>query len=156
MTNSLQSGIDYIGVTTPFYCHDGKGHLLLAQRSSGARDEHGAWDPGSGQLEFGSSIEENILKEVKEEYGCEAIIQKILPAHSILRTLDGKQTHWLAVPAFVLVDRAQVRLMEPTKFSQFGWFALEQLPPPLHQGFTFSFEKYKAQFFAMLSVSDES
>ena len=156
MLNSFQPGIDYIGITTPFYCHDGQGQLLLAQRSTGARDEYGSWDPGSGKLEFGSTVEENILREVKEEYGCDGTIQKMLPAHSILRTMDGKQTHWLAIPAFVLVDRAQVRLMEPAKFTQLGWFTLDNLPQPLHQGFAASLERFKAVFTAMLSVSDES
>ncbi len=153
MLNSSQPGIDYIGITTPFYCHDGEGYLLLAQRSVGARDEHGAWDPGSGQLELGSSIEENILREVKEEYGCEGTIQKTLPAHSILRTMHGRQTHWLAIPAFVLVDRKQVTLMEPEKFSEFGWFTLDELPSPLHQGFALSFEKFKAEFIKMIAKS---
>lgn len=146
MPNSVYPGIDYIGITTPFYCHDGKGHLLLSQRSTGARDEHGAWDPGSGQLEFGSTIEDNILREVREEYGCDGTIQKVLPAHSILRTLNGKPTHWLAIPAFVLVKRTQVKLMEPAKFSQLGWFSLDDLPEPLHQGFALSFRRFNKEF----------
>ena len=151
MSNSLLPGVDYVGVTTPFYCHDDKGHLLLAQRSSGARDEHGAWDPGSGQLELGSTIEENILREVKEEYGCDGTIQKTLPAHSILRTMDGKQTHWLAIPAFVLVDRSQVKLMEPEKFTQLGWFTLDNLPQPLHEGFAYSFKLFNTEFRMVLT-----
>lgn len=39
------------------------------------------WDPGSGQLELGLTLEENVLKECKEEYGCKGIIQEQLPAH---------------------------------------------------------------------------
>jgi len=27
------SGIDYIGITTPFYCNDGKGNFLFHKRS---------------------------------------------------------------------------------------------------------------------------
>ncbi len=151
MPNSLQPGVDYVGVTTPFYCHDGEGHLLLSQRSTGARDEHGTWDPGSGKLEFGSTIEENILREVREEYGCEGMIQKVLPAHSILRNMDRKQTHWLAIPAFVLVDRAQAKLMEPAKFSQLGWFSLDNLPQPLHEGFAFSFKRFNKEFIKLIT-----
>lgn len=146
MKKTFRPGIEYVGITTPFYCHDGAGYLLLAQRSTGARDEHGAWDPGSGKLEFGSTVEANILMEVKEEYGCQGNIQKILPAHSIFRTMDGASTHWLAVPGFVLVDRTQVKLMEPTKFSQLGWFRLDSLPKPLHQGFAFSFDRFQDDF----------
>ena len=29
----LQGGVDYIGVTVVFYCHDGKGNFLMHKRS---------------------------------------------------------------------------------------------------------------------------
>ncbi len=156
MSENLRPGIDYVGVTTPFYCHDGKGHLLLAQRTVGARDEHGTWDPGSGKLEFGSSIEDNILREVREEYGCEGTIQTVLPALNLLREMGDQLAHWVVVAAFVLVNPDEVQLMEPDKFSDLGWFTLDALPRPLHQGFASSLERFKAEFIAMLSVSDKS
>lgn len=155
MSENLRPGIDYIGVTTPFYCHDGKGRLLLAQRSTGARDEHGTWDPGSGKLEFGSTIEDNILREVKEEYGCDGIIQKLLPALNLLREMDGHLSHWLVVAAFVLVNPDEVRLTEPDKFSEMGWFTLDELPTPLHRGFALSLEQFNAEFLTMLAHSEE-
>lgn len=144
--NVSQIGIDYIGVSTPFYCHDGKGKFLFAKRSDKCRDEHGAWDTGSGKLEFGLSIAENILKEVKEEYGCSGKIQQFLPALSILRTHNGQPTHWVAIPAFVLVDPNEVKIMEPKKFTELGWFTLDNLPQPLHTGFAFTFQNYTSHF----------
>ncbi len=62
----MDIGIDYVGISTPFYCNDGKGHFLLHKRSVNTRDKHGRWDPGSGKLEFGMQLEENVLKEVAE------------------------------------------------------------------------------------------
>ena len=44
----MQKGIDFIGITTVFFCHDGKGKFLMAKRSKNARDEHGRWDIGGG------------------------------------------------------------------------------------------------------------
>lgn len=156
MSEKLRPGFDYIGISTPFYCHDGKGHLLLAKRTKYARDEDGTWDPGAGLLEHGSSIEANILREIKEEYGCEGTIQKLLPAVNLLREIDGQLSHWLVVAAFVLVNSDDVQLMEPDKFSEIGWFTLDELPSPLHQGFALSFERFKSEFFAMLAGSDET
>jgi len=124
---------------------------LLAQRSIGAREEHGTWDPGSGQLEFGSTIEENILREVREEYGCEGTVQTILPALNLLREMDGHFTHWIVVAAFVLVNPDEVQLMEPDKFNDIGWFALDDLPQPLHQGFASSLERFKAEFLKIMN-----
>lgn len=87
----IRAGIDYIGITTPFYCNDGKGKFLFHKRSKNCRDEQGAWDPGGGQLEFGQSLENSVLREVIEEYGCAGEIQGLLPAHSIFRTSNGKK-----------------------------------------------------------------
>ena len=57
----MKPGIDYIGISTPFYCHNGKGFFLLHKRNQNCRDEHGAWDTGSGKLEFGLTPKENAL-----------------------------------------------------------------------------------------------
>jgi len=138
--------VDYIGVTTPFYCNDGKGYFLLHKRSKNCRDEQGHWDPGGGKLEFGQSLEESMLREVREEYGCKGIIQEVLPAHSIIRKINQKITHWVAVPFFVLVKREEVRINEPEKIDEIGWFKLDKLPKPLHTGFVETKRKYIKYF----------
>ena len=37
----MKPGVDYIGITTPFYCNDSNGLFLLHKRSKNCRDEHG-------------------------------------------------------------------------------------------------------------------
>ncbi|NTU74041.1 NUDIX domain-containing protein [Candidatus Roizmanbacteria bacterium] len=142
----MKPGIDYIGTTTPFYCIDGKGNLLLHKRSPACRDEHGRWDPGGGQVEFGEALEQSALREVKEEYGCEGKIVGTLPAHSVLREHNGVKTHWVACPFFVLVDPQQVKVMEPEKVEDIGWFTLNSLPSPLHSGFEKTLLSYRKHF----------
>jgi len=142
----MKIGVDYIGISTPFYCNDGKGNFLLHKRSRNCRDEHGRWNPGSGQLEFGLTPEENVLKEVREEYGVKGIIQERLPAHSIFRIHDKKKTHWLVVPFLILVDPKKVKVNDPEKISEIGWFRLDRLPKPLHTGFQFTLTHYRRFF----------
>ena len=142
----MKIGIDYIGVTTPFYCHDGKGNFLLHKRSKNCRDEHGRWDPGSGKLDFGVSLEENVLREIMEEYGCGGEIPEQLPSHDIFREQNGKKTHWLAVPFFVKVNPSEVKNNEPEKIVELGWFRLDTLPEPLHSGFAYTYKTYKGFF----------
>ncbi len=142
----MKPGIDYIGITTPFYCTDGKGRFLFHKRSKNCRDEVGRWDPGSGQLDWGLTPEENVLKEVMEEYGCSGEIQGSLPAHSILRKFDGKETHWLAIPFFVKVKPREAKINEPEKMDSLGWFFLDKLPKPLHTGFKFTLTRYLDHF----------
>ncbi len=142
----MKIGIDYVGVTTPFFCNDGKGNFLLHKRSKNCRDEQGNWDTGGGKLEFGATLEENVLKEIAEEYGCRGEIQERLPAHEIFREQDGVKTHWIAVPFFVKVDPKEVKNNEPHKLDEIGWFRLNELPQPLHTGFQFTFNKFQKYF----------
>lgn len=142
----MNIGVDFIGVTTPFYCHDGKGNLLMHKRTMQCRDEHGRWDTGSGKLDFGISLEENVLKEVLEEYGCTGVIQEQLPAHDIFREQNGVKTHWIAVPFFILVNPAEVKNGEPHKIEELKWYRLDQLPEPLHTGFAYTFNRYRSFF----------
>ncbi len=142
----MKPGIDYIGISTPFYCNDGQGLFLFHKRSKNCRDEHGMWDPGSGQLDFGWTPEENALREVAEEYGCQGEIQGSVPPHSIFREQEGKKTHWLVIPFFVKVNPAEVKNNEPHKIDEIGWFPLDKLPTPLHTGFNFTFTTFRTHF----------
>lgn len=42
----MVKGIDYIGITCIFFCHDGNGKILMHKRSKNCRDEIGNWDIG--------------------------------------------------------------------------------------------------------------
>ncbi|MFA6522198.1 MAG: NUDIX domain-containing protein [Patescibacteria group bacterium] len=139
-------GLDYIGICTAFVCHDGRGNMLLHKRSCKCRDEHGAWDHGGGKLEFGVTLEENVLREVMEEYGCRGEIHGCLPAHDVFRVQNGKKTHWLSITYFVKVDPSEVKINEPEKIDELGWFTLGTLPEPLHQGFRKALVLYRNEF----------
>lgn len=144
--SKITAGIHYVGVTTPFYCHDGHGRFLLHKRSEQCRDEQLTWDFGGGALEFGEEVITSVLREVREEYGCEGVIQEQLPAHSVVREHNGRKTHWLAVPFFIKVDPTEVRLNEPDKMTELGWFTLNSLPSPLHSGVVYTMETYRKYF----------
>lgn len=142
----MKIGFDYIGISTPFYCNDGRGNFLLHKRSKNCRDENGNWDPGSGELDFGDSLEENVLREVAEEYGCRGKIQERLPALDIFRVQNGIKTHWVAIPFFVKVKPEEVKNNEPENIDEIGWFKLDSLPQPLHSAFQFGLSQYREYF----------
>lgn len=146
----MKTGIDYIGVSTSFYCSDGKGKWLLHKRSEKCRDEKGAWDSGAGKLEFGLTLEENVLKEIQEEYCCNAIIQEQLPAITLLRnSIDGIKTHWIVVPFILIIideDIKNVKIGDKEKMTELGWFSFNNLPSPLHSGFQKTTRLYEGIF----------
>ncbi|MFH1433611.1 MAG: NUDIX domain-containing protein [Candidatus Uhrbacteria bacterium] len=136
----MKRGVDYIGVTVVFMCHDGNGRILLHKRSDKCRDEQGRWDCGGGSMEFGEDFESAVRREVKEEYCVDPQEVKLAEIRNIFREHDGKPTHWIACIHACKVDPAQVGIGEPDKMDEIGWFEIDDLPEPLHSCFEPHFE----------------
>lgn len=148
LKKDLKRGVDYIGVTVVFVCHDKDGRVLLHKRSQNCRDEQGRWDCGAGAMEFGeSSFEEAVRREVIEEYCVDPT--KIVHAGTtnVIREHIGKTTHWIAVLFSVyLDDPSAAKIGEPDKMDKIGWFHTHELPDPLHSQFHNHYEMIKKYF----------
>ena len=145
----MKIGIDCIGISTSFYCHDGEGKWLLHKRSDKCRDEKGTWDSGGGKVEVGLTLDENVLKEIHEEYCCEAQIQEQIPAITLLRSSPIGATHWLVVPFILRIDTKNIQKVcigDRDKMDELGWFTFDNLPQPLHSGFQKTTKLYKNIF----------
>lgn len=136
----LRRGIDHIGVSASFIVHDGKGRILLQKRGPNARDEQGAWDIGGGAIEFGESIDEAVRREVLEELSCAPLGIEFLTIYDAHRTHKGNKTHWVAIIYTVQVDPKAVKIGEPDKIDELGWFTSKKLPTPLHSQLDKSFK----------------
>jgi len=138
-----KEGEDYIGVTCVFFCHDGKGNIVLYQRTDKCRDEIGNWDCGSGAMKFGESFEQAVRREVIEEYCAEIVDLKFLGVNNVLRNNNGSLTHWLALIFAACVNPEEVKIGEPEKMDKLGWFQSGNFPQPLHSMFLEHFEFVK-------------
>lgn len=128
----MQKGIDHIGISVSYFCHDGRGNYLMNKRSTNCRDEHGCWDFGGGGVDFGDTIELTLRKEIKEEYCADILEYEFLGPTESFRDLDGKKSHWIHLHFLVKIDPKQVKNGEPHKFDEVKWFTLDNLPLPLH------------------------
>lgn len=128
----MKQGIDYIGITVCFYCHDGKGNLLLQKRSKNCRDEQGKWDCGGGSVRFGETARYAAQREIKEEYCCKPIKLDFVGMNNVLRIHDKKQTHWIAIIFAAQLNPKDVIIGVPRKIEKIGWFKPSKLPAPLH------------------------
>lgn len=140
----MKKGVECIGIAVVYFCHDGAGNVLLAQRSKNARDEIGRWDIGGGAVEFGENIEETVRKEIKEEYSTDVKKLEFLGFRDVHREQNGLSTHWVTLDFKVLVNRSTAKIGEPHKFDNLGWFTLDTLPSPVHSQLPTFLEKYKA------------
>lgn len=125
-------GVDYIGVNCCFFCHDGNGRILLHKRSANCRDEVGCWDNGAGAMEFGETFEEAVRRELKEEFNVTPKHLQLCDVVNVLRDNQGTPTHWVAAVFVAEIDPAEVKVMEPHKVEEIGWFTFDNLPQPLH------------------------
>lgn len=139
----MKKGIDHIGVSVVFFCHDGKGNFILAKRTKKCRDEHGKWDPGSGGVNFKEPILRALKREVKEEYGADIKKAEFLGFRDVHRNNDGVKTHWITLDFKVLVDKKQAKNNDPRKQEDVRWFTLKNLPSPLHSQLPIFIKKYK-------------
>jgi ADP-ribose pyrophosphatase YjhB (NUDIX family) len=142
-SGQLRKGVDFVGVSVVYICHDGKGNFLMQKRGEQARDEHGAWDCGAGGLEFGDTVEGTLRKEIKEEYCADVLSFEFLGFRDVHRSHLGRPTHWVSLDFKVLLDPKQVQNGEPHKFDEIGWFKLNNLPDQKHSQLPFFLEKYK-------------
>ncbi|HSX46883.1 MAG TPA: NUDIX hydrolase [Patescibacteria group bacterium] len=138
-------GIDHVGVTVCSIIHDGTGRVLLMKRGQEARDERGNWDICGGALEHGESLVDAIEREVKEELCAAALDIKFLGAGEAHRVNhEGQKTHWIWLMHSALVDPQQVKIGEPHKIDEIGWFTEKSLPSPRHSQFPHAYKAAKA------------
>ena len=129
----LKKGVDFIGVTCVFFCYDGKGNILLHKRSKNCRDEHGRWDSGSGSMEFGETFEETVIREIREEYCVTPSEIQLCSTTNVIRMNCDQKTHWVANTFVAKIDDPEnVKIGEPHKMDEIGWFPLAKFPQPLH------------------------
>lgn len=137
---NLQRGVDYIGVTVNFLVHDGNGKILLHKRSKNCRDEQGRWDIGGGAVEFGETLDDAVRRELKEEL-CVVPIELTAAQHyDAHRIHNGAPTHWIAITYIARVNPDEVKIGEPHKIDDIGWFTKDALPTPRHSMFDKAYE----------------
>lgn len=76
---------------------DGRGRLLLQQRSDG-----GQWCLPGGSLEIGESVTEGVIREVREETGLTVTVRRLIGVYSeprlqVVRYPDGNVWHYVSL-----------------------------------------------------------
>lgn len=126
----MKKGQDYVGVGVGAMIFDEDGRLLLTKRGQGAKNERGCWEVPGGDVEFGETRAEAVVREVMEELG--VAVEVVEELHTIDHLIPGEGQHWVATPFVVrILDAQEPRIMEPHKCEAIEWFEIDKLPSPL-------------------------
>ena len=129
--SQMKRGIDYIGVGAGAVIVNKQGQLFLARRGPQAKNERGLWEFPGGSVEFGETLADALRREIREEYGIEIKVGKLLDVADHILPDEGQ--HWVS-PAFICtIISGQPTIRELTKCIEIGWFAPEKMPDDLSQ-----------------------
>ena len=127
--NSLNRGIDYIGVGVGAMIFNDKGEVFLAKRGPKARNEIGKWDFPGGCVEFGETLENAIKREIKEEFDIDIEVIELLQVNNHI--IPEEKQHWVSPSFIAKLLLGEAKITERDKNEDIGWFALDNIPRPL-------------------------
>ena len=127
----MKRGIDYIGVGVGAIIVDNRGRLFLARRGIKAKNESGLWEFPGGSVEFGETMESALRREMREEFGIEIIVGKLLDVVDHILKEEGQ--HWVSPTFLCTITSGEPSIMEPEKCAEIGWFRPDEVPKELTQ-----------------------
>ena len=110
-----------------------EGKVLLGQRhvdpekaDSELRGE-GTWTMPGGKLEFGESIEEGAIREVKEETNIDVKQVAVIAVNNDM----NEHAHFITIGTLATEFSGEPEVMEPDEITRWKWFPLDDLPEPM-------------------------
>ncbi len=126
-------GRDCIGVGVGAMVFNEEGEAFLAKRGSDAFNERGTWEFPGEKSPLAKPWRMRLCANFKEEYGMDIELLELLGVNNHI--LLQEREHWVS-PTFIAhpcATSTPPTILEPTKCSEIGWFALSALPTPLSQ-----------------------
>ena len=124
----------------------------MSKRSQKCRDEQGRWEVAGGGLKWGATAEDNIRREVKQEFDATAKKINFMGYRDVFRKLeDGTPTHWLMLDYAVEIDPSEAKRNEPEMADEIAWFTLTTQPEPTHSQHSVFMNKYRTQIEKILN-----
>jgi len=91
--------------------------------------EAGRWDIAGGKVEWGETVENALLRELREEIGSKCRIVKLLCVTNHI--VPDDDAHWVAPAFLVVIEEGEPTNLEPESAAEVAWFRLDALPEKL-------------------------
>ena len=120
---------------------DEQGRVFLARRGPLAKNERGLWEFPGGSVEFGETLAQALVREIREEYDFEIEVGQLLDVVDHILSEEGQ--HWVSPTYLARYVSGEPRIMEPGKCTELGWFELDQVPTELSMISRLNLEHYR-------------
>lgn len=120
----MQIGKDYIGVGVGALIFNDEGKFLVCLRGPGARNEQGKWEIPGGKLEFGETLADCLVREIKEEVGLEIEVLELFQVADHILVDEGE--HWVSPTYLCHWLGGTPSIQEPDKCTDLRWVTLEE------------------------------
>jgi len=125
----MKAGVDFPGVGVGVMVLRSDGKFLLGKRAAASRNEIGSWTFPGGRVELMERLEDACVRETKEEFGIDVKVERLL---KLINHFPPKERqHWVNPIFLARLKEGEAKILEPHKFSEIGWFSLQDLPAPL-------------------------
>lgn len=120
----MKIGKDYIGVGAGAVILNDNDETLLLLRNK--EPESGFWSIPGGAVEFFETLQDAIVREVKEEVGVTAEVIGLLGVTNHIIPEEG--IHWVTTSFLVKITEGTPANLEPQKHLDLRWFPISNLP----------------------------
>jgi mutator protein MutT len=124
--SAMKKGFDYIGVGVGAIIFNKDGKVFLAKRGSEARNEKHKWEFPGGSVEFGETLENALVREIREEYGFVIDVVQLLDV--VNHILPEEKQHWVSPAYLCRYKNGKPCIKEPHKCGEIGWFNIGAIP----------------------------
>ena len=119
------------------------GKVLLGHRSASRKDTGGIFEPDTwtvpgGKQEFGETMFDGAVREVREETGIEVSDLELFSANDDMQP----DRHYVTLLFIARYCSGEPRVMEPEKEDDWRWFPLDDLPENLYSPTRRFLDKY--------------
>lgn len=136
----MKAGTDYIGVGVGAIIINGKKEVLLLKIAETGRCNPGKWTRPGGEVEFGETMEEAVIREVKEETGITVRVVTLLDYMDEIS--DDSTSHWVSRCYLVEYVSGDVVNAESHKHDEIKWFSIDNLPENIAEHTSRGIKKY--------------